>query len=73
MTHGGVEQKTPPNYAQRRRHRHRFSNYAYPHDPREYMESETQAHGFIQGITLCRQDWRPVFDDAECQKRLPLL
>jgi hypothetical protein len=70
-TRGGVTKKIPPNSAQQnRRHRHRFPNYAYPNDPREYIEGEMRAHGFMQGIALCRLDWHPVFDHAQGQQWL---
>ncbi len=42
----------------------------YPGDPREYVEGEMWAHGFIQGIGLCRQDWQPLFDDPSAREAL---
>ena len=35
----------------------------YEGDPREYLDGEMWAHGFMDGIELCRQDWQPLFDD----------
>src|SRR5258708_29900448 len=47
-----------------------FDIVSYPNDPREYIEGEMWAPGFMQGIALCRQDWHPVFDDAQGQEWL---
>lgn len=42
-----------------------FNTMVYPDSPRELMDGEMWAHGFIQGLSLCRQDWQPLFDDPQ--------
>jgi uncharacterized protein len=39
-------------------------------DPREYLDGETWAYGFMQGIDLCRQEWQPLFDDPVASEAL---
>ncbi len=41
------------------------STVQYEDDPREYLDGELWAHGFLAGIELCRADWQPLFDDPE--------
>jgi len=41
-----------------------FSITTYGDDSREYLDAEMWAHGFMQGIALCREDWQPLYDDA---------
>uniref|UniRef100_UPI003F493C24 UPF0149 family protein n=1 Tax=Cupriavidus yeoncheonensis TaxID=1462994 RepID=UPI003F493C24 len=41
-----------------------FDVVSYPDDPQEYVEGEAWAHGFMQGIKLCQEDWQPIMDDA---------
>ena len=31
----------------------------------ELLDGEMWAYGFMQGVDLCRQDWKPLFDDNE--------
>ncbi|MGA7178007.1 MAG: UPF0149 family protein [Thiobacillaceae bacterium] len=33
-------------------------------DTREFVDGEMWAYGFMQGLELCRQDWKALFDDA---------
>ncbi|WP_250478870.1 MULTISPECIES: UPF0149 family protein [unclassified Caballeronia] len=42
-----------------------FNTTTYPEDDREYIDGESWAYGFMQGIALCRSDWQPLFDDAQ--------
>ena len=42
----------------------------YPNDPRSYLNGEMWAHGFMEGVELCRADWQPLFDDAESRVAL---
>ena len=44
-----------------------WDTVAYPDDPHEYIEGEPWALGFMQGVSLCRQDWQPLFDDLQGQ------
>jgi uncharacterized protein len=37
-----------------------FDTINYPNDPREYMEGEPWAIGFMQGVALCQHDWQPL-------------
>lgn len=37
----------------------------YPGDGREYLDAEMWAYGFMQGVALCRDDWKPLFDAPE--------
>jgi uncharacterized protein len=39
-------------------------------DGEEYLDGEMWAHGFVQGVDLCRQDWQPLFEDDEGAKYL---
>jgi uncharacterized protein len=43
-----------------------FVAIVHPDDPREYIDAEMWAYGFLQGIGLCRKDWQPFFDDPNC-------
>lgn len=42
-----------------------FVTGGYEGDPGEYLDGEMWCHGFMQGIELCRQDWRPMLDHPE--------
>ena len=42
----------------------------YEDDPREYLDGEMWAHGFMEGIELCREDWQPLFDDPSANESL---
>jgi uncharacterized protein len=42
----------------------------YEGDPREYLDGEMWANGFMDGIELCRQDWQPLFDDPSAKEAL---
>jgi uncharacterized protein len=42
-----------------------FDTINYPNDPREYMEGEPWAIGFMQGVALCQHDWQPFFDETQ--------
>ncbi len=37
---------------------------------RFYIDGEAWAHGYMQGIELCRNHWQPLFDDSDGQKTL---
>jgi uncharacterized protein len=43
---------------------------AYEGDPREYLDGEMWAYGFMDGIELCREDWQPLFDDPAAKEAL---
>jgi uncharacterized protein len=45
-----------------------FDKVAYRSDTREYIEGEPWALGFIDGVSLCRQNWQPLFNDAQGQE-----
>ena len=47
-----------------------LDSMVYEGDPREYVEGEVWANGFLQGIELCRQDWQPLFDDPAARAAL---
>jgi uncharacterized protein len=47
-----------------------FDTLVYADDPREYVDGEMWAHGFMTGITLCRKDWQPFFDEPEAAEAL---
>lgn len=38
---------------------------SYPGDSREYLDAEMWAYGFMQGVALRRDDWKPLFDAPE--------
>ena len=45
----------------------------YEGDPRQYLDGEMWAYGFIKGLQLCRVDWQPLFDDpAACEALQPI-
>lgn len=35
----------------------------YEHDSREYLDGKMWARGFVTGISLCRKDWKSLFDN----------
>jgi uncharacterized protein len=47
-----------------------FDTLVYADDPREYVDGEMWAYGFMTGIALCRKDWQPFFDDPESAEML---
>ena len=47
-----------------------LDSMVYEGDPREYLEGEMWAYGFMRGIGLCRQDWQPLFDDPAAREAL---
>jgi uncharacterized protein len=47
-----------------------IGSMVYENDPREYIDGEMWAYGFMQGIELCRQDWQPLFDDSSAMEAL---
>ena len=47
-----------------------LDSMVYEGDPREYVVGEMWAHGFMQGVELCRQDWQPLFDDPAAREAL---
>ena len=47
-----------------------LDSMVYEGDPREYVDGEMWAYGFMQGIGLCRQDWQPLFDDPAAREAL---
>ena len=47
-----------------------LSTMMYEDDPREYVDGEMWAHGFMDGVELCRQDWEPLFDDATAKEAI---
>ena len=40
-----------------------FDSAVYPDSPREFVDGEMWAYGFMTGINLQRQDWQEIFDD----------
>ena len=46
------------------------NSMVYEGDPREYLDGEMWAHGFMEGVELCRQDWQPLFDDPPAKDAL---
>ncbi|MDO8206745.1 MAG: UPF0149 family protein [Gallionella sp.] len=40
-----------------------FDSAVYPDSPREFVDGEMWAYGFMTAINLQRQDWQAVFDD----------
>lgn len=42
-----------------------FNTRTFPDEEREYVDGESWAYGFMQGIGLCRADWQALFDDAQ--------
>jgi uncharacterized protein len=40
-----------------------FDSAVYPDSPREFVDGEMWAYGFMTGINLQRQDWQKIFDD----------
>lgn len=42
-----------------------LNTMSYPDDPKEYLDGEMWAYGFMQGVGLCRGDWQPLFDDPQ--------
>lgn len=47
-----------------------FDTVTYPDDPREHIEGEPWALGFMQGVALCQQDWQPLFDESQGRELL---
>ena len=39
-------------------------------DPKEYLDGEMWAYGFMEGLELCRKDWQPLFDDPATNETL---
>jgi uncharacterized protein len=42
-----------------------FDSAVYPDSPREYVDGEMWAYGYMAGIDLQRQDWQKLFDDMD--------
>ncbi|WP_175692328.1 UPF0149 family protein [Burkholderia ambifaria] len=42
-----------------------FGTVTYAADAREYRDAEAWAAGFMQGVTLSRKYWQPLFDDPQ--------
>ncbi len=47
-----------------------LSAMRYEEDSREYLDGEMWAYGFVRGIDLCREDWQPLFDNADANTAL---
>ncbi len=47
-----------------------FDTVVYEGDPREYVDGEMWAHGFMTGVALCRKDWQPFFGDPDALEAL---
>jgi uncharacterized protein len=45
-----------------------FDKVAYRSDAREYIEGEPWALGFMDGVTVCRHSWQPLFNDTKGQE-----
>jgi uncharacterized protein len=39
-----------------------FDHFQGEGDSRIFVDGEMWAYGFMQGLALCREDWRPLFD-----------
>lgn len=42
-----------------------FDSAVYPDSPREFVDGEMWAYGYMTGINLQRQDWQAAFDDPD--------
>lgn len=51
-------------------HKPIFDTLVYEHDPLEYADGEMWAYGFMTGISLCRAEWQPFFDDHDAAEAL---
>lgn len=47
-----------------------FDTVSYQDKSREYLDGEMWCYGFIQGITLSRAAWQPLFDNAQAMEAL---
>lgn len=47
-----------------------IKSLAYIGEPHEYLDGAMWAHGFMEGIALCREDWQPLFDDPAAKQAL---
>lgn len=43
-----------------------FDSVVYEGDTQEYLDGEMWAHGFMRGIALRKDDWKPFLDDPAC-------
>lgn len=46
----------------------RWSTMTYEGDDREYDDAEGWAHGFVQGMRLCWNDWQPLLSTPQGQE-----
>jgi uncharacterized protein len=47
-----------------------FNFRTYLDEPREYLDGEMWASGFMEGVALCRTDWQPLFEDEQGREAL---
>ena len=47
-----------------------FDSAVYPDSPREFIDGEMWAYGYMTGINLQRQDWQDIFDDPNSAELL---
>jgi len=47
-----------------------FDSAVYPDSPREFVDGEMWAYGFMNGINLQREDWQKFFDDPNSAELL---
>lgn len=47
-----------------------FDAVSYQDKAREYLDGEMWCYGFIQGISLARSAWQPLFEDQEAMEAL---
>lgn len=43
-----------------------FDTVVYEGETQEYLDGEMWAHGFMRGIELRRDEWKPFLDDPNC-------
>ncbi|GHD03349.1 hypothetical protein GCM10007320_63300 [Pseudorhodoferax aquiterrae] len=44
-----------------------WSTASYPGDQQQYDDAESWAHGFVEGMRLCWNDWQPLLQTAQGQ------
>ena len=47
-----------------------FDMVTFDNDPKEYLDAEMWAYGFMQGLALSREDWQPLFNDSKAAAAL---
>ena len=47
-----------------------FDSAVYPDSPREFVDGEMWAYGYMTAVNLQREIWQPAFDDPACAELL---